>query len=212
MADEAISPFKSREQKIQERELKREAILSAALRLFSAKGFHSASLDELAAQIGIGKPTIYYYLGNKEQVLFECVSRCFEHIQRAINEARQAPGTGLDRLRTCLQLYGEICLSEYSFILRIADELLSPDTLRRWRILKRETDKAMRELVEEGIADGSVEPADSLIIIVTFFGALNGAGRWFASKSGQSAAKTVPQIVDVLIRGLGRRDLAADGK
>jgi hypothetical protein len=49
-------------------------VLRAAVQMFNEKGFHQTSLDDVAARLGISKPTIYHYLGNKDQVLLECVT------------------------------------------------------------------------------------------------------------------------------------------
>ena len=42
--------------------------------MFNERGFHATSLDEVAASLGVTKPVIYHYLGNKDQVLLECVT------------------------------------------------------------------------------------------------------------------------------------------
>src|SRR5215204_5592639 len=47
---------------------KREAILTAALRVFSQQGYERASVDEIAAEAGVAKPTIYNHFGTKEQL------------------------------------------------------------------------------------------------------------------------------------------------
>ena len=39
------------------------------------KGYHNTSLDDIAAALEVTKPTIYYYVKNKEQLLFECFVR-----------------------------------------------------------------------------------------------------------------------------------------
>ena len=48
---EDASPFKTKDERAQERERKREAVLLAAVRLFNARGFYAASLDDLATKI-----------------------------------------------------------------------------------------------------------------------------------------------------------------
>ena len=205
-ADGEPSPFKTRQERARERERKLDALVAAAVRLFNRKGFHAASLDDLAAQLGVGKPTIYHYLGNKEQVLFECLSRGLEDLRRAASDAHQTPGSGLDRLRVCLQFYGEVILGEYGrLIVRTGDELLSPDGVLQYRALKRNVDVAIRQLVKEGIADGSLEPGNATIITFTIVGALNWAARWHDPADGPDPGTTVAQIVDVLTRGVARR-------
>jgi TetR/AcrR family transcriptional regulator len=47
---------------------KTEAILEAALEVFSAHGFRGATLDQLAEAAGISKPNLLYYFASKEEV------------------------------------------------------------------------------------------------------------------------------------------------
>ncbi|KAJ8135823.1 hypothetical protein OY671_010964 [Metschnikowia pulcherrima] len=65
------SPFQTPEQRQADRAAKRDAVSRAAVRMFNEKGFHQTSLDDVAARLGISKPTIYHYLGNKDQVSSE---------------------------------------------------------------------------------------------------------------------------------------------
>jgi AcrR family transcriptional regulator len=52
----------------------RERILEVAKRLFAKHGYFSTTLDEIASQVGITKPAIYYYFDNKR----ELYNRLFE--------------------------------------------------------------------------------------------------------------------------------------
>ena len=73
-SDTAVtSPFRSAQSRSEERAVKRQALLTAAVQLFNERGFHATSLDDVAASVGVTKPVVYHYLGNKDQVLFECV-------------------------------------------------------------------------------------------------------------------------------------------
>ena len=46
----------------------REAIRTAAIKLFAAEGFAAASTREICAQAGVTKPVLYYHFGSKEQL------------------------------------------------------------------------------------------------------------------------------------------------
>ena len=88
------SPFRTATERLAERESKREAVLRAAVRMFNARGFHATSLDDVAASLGVSKPTIYHYLGAKDQVLFECVTRGIEQLRAAVDAAQAKPEIG----------------------------------------------------------------------------------------------------------------------
>jgi len=56
-------------------EARRDQILEAALHLFSRKGFAESSVDEIAAEAGLGKATLYLYFPSKEVLLRKLVDR-----------------------------------------------------------------------------------------------------------------------------------------
>ncbi len=59
-------------------------MLDAAVRVFSAEGYHSASMDEIAERAGISKPMVYAYLGTKEELFIACVHREGTRLMEAI--------------------------------------------------------------------------------------------------------------------------------
>lgn len=200
------SPFRTREEREAEREQKRDAVLRAAVRMFNAHGFHAASLDDVAASLGISKPTIYHYLGNKDQVLFECVTRGIDQLREAADAAQALPGTGLDRLRAFLRRYAEINMDDFGrCVIRTSDEVLAPESAVRFRALKREIDTAMQALLSEGVADGSIAPLDVRLTAYTLAGALNWPARWYRTDSSMSAEAVSAQMVDILVHGLAPR-------
>ena len=175
----------------------------AAVRTFNARGFQAASLDEVATALQISKPTIYHYLGNKEQVLLECVSRGIEMLQAAADAARLEAGNGMDRLANFLRRYAEINMDDFGrCVIRTGDEMLSPEGAQRFRALKGEIDWSMRQLLEAGIADGSITPVDTRIAAFTLAGALNWPARWHDQNGPMSAELTAASMVDLLIRGI----------
>ena len=200
------SPFRTPAERRLEREQKREAVLLAAVRMFNAQGFHATSLDDVAASLGVSKPTIYHYLGNKDQVLLECVTRGVEQLREAADAAHAMPGTGLDRLRSFLVRYAEINMSDFGrCVIRTADEALSPPSAARFRALKREIDKAMRGLIAEGVADRSIVAPDVRLTAFTLAGALNWPARWHQPEGEQSASEVAARMVEILTAGLAPR-------
>ena len=53
---------------LEEREMRKERILTGALEVFKSKGLEGATMDEIAQQSGFGKATLYYYFKSKEDV------------------------------------------------------------------------------------------------------------------------------------------------
>ncbi|NJK33082.1 MAG: helix-turn-helix transcriptional regulator [Deltaproteobacteria bacterium] len=54
---------------------KRAAILDVATRLFGEKGYRDTSMDEIAAEVGVAKGTLYLYFPQKLDLLFAATAR-----------------------------------------------------------------------------------------------------------------------------------------
>lgn len=200
------SPFRTPEQKDQDRHAKRQAVLRAAVQMFNERGFHATSLEDVAASLGITKPTIYHYLGNKEQVLLECMTIGLQQLLEAAGTVQGEPGKGIDRLRSFLRRYAEINMDDFGrCVIRTGDELLSAEGRRQLRDLKGQVDVAMRALIDEGIADGSIAARDTKLLAFTLSGALNWPARWHDAKGRLSARQLASDMVDILTDGFAPR-------
>lgn len=206
MPDEIVSPFRTRDERAYEREQKREAVLRVAVKQFNAKGFHAASLDEVATILKISKPTIYYYLGNKEKVLIECLIRGMELLRAAATDVEAQSGSGFDRLRAFLVRFAENSMEDFGrCVIRTNEDALSKDGARQFRALKAETNDFMQSLIEDGIADGSIAPTDAKLAAFALAGALNGPANWYDPKGPRPPAEIARDMVDFLTEGFRPR-------
>ncbi|QOC94673.1 TetR/AcrR family transcriptional regulator [Micromonospora craniellae] len=66
------------------RAVREQQMLDAAVRVFSRRGYHGASMDEIAEDAGISKPMVYAYLGTKEELFVACLHREGTRMMEAI--------------------------------------------------------------------------------------------------------------------------------
>ncbi|WP_199523806.1 TetR/AcrR family transcriptional regulator [Micromonospora craterilacus] len=66
------------------RAVREQQMLDAAVRVFSRRGYHGASMDEIAEEAGISKPMVYAYLGTKEELFVACLHREGTRMMEAI--------------------------------------------------------------------------------------------------------------------------------
>ncbi|MFC6018924.1 TetR/AcrR family transcriptional regulator [Plantactinospora solaniradicis] len=66
------------------RAVREQQMLDAAVKVFSRRGFHAASMDEIADEAGISKPMVYAYLGSKEELFTACLHREGTRLMEAI--------------------------------------------------------------------------------------------------------------------------------
>lgn len=197
------SPFSTPEDRQQSRVRKKDALLLAAARMFNERGFHATSLDDVAADLGVTKPTVYHYLGNKDQVLLSCVRKGLEQLCDAADHASGVTGDGFSKLKTFLTLYAEITMSDFGMCVnRTGEELLAEESAKEFRMLKSRVDMAMRSLIAEGVADGSVVCDDVKVAAFTIAGALNWPARWYKKDGSMTPHEIAEKMVSFLCKGL----------
>lgn len=197
------SPWPDRDARSDAREAKRAAVLASAVRLFNAKGFHATSLDDVAEDLKVTKPTIYHYFGNKDDILFECVRSGLAAILDQTAHVAAQGGSGAERLRAMATEYARVMTQDFGMcVTRTPDAALSEESRARFRTLKREIDQAVRRVVAEGMADGSLRQGDVRLVTFTLTGALNWIGRWYDPDGPMSAGEVARNTVDILMTGL----------
>ena len=199
------SPWRKARDRDHDREIKREAVLRIAAQIFNEKGFHATSLDEVAERLNVTKPTLYYYVKSKDEILAECVRTGLEMMQNAIARAGESGGTALDKLVAAMRQYAEIVTMDFGMcLIRVGEDPLPPESRNALRHLKAEIDHEFRHLIELGIADGSLRQVDPKLAAFTLAGALSWIGRWYRADGELTPEQIADQCIGVLLGGIAR--------
>lgn len=86
----------------------RQDMLSAALELFSEKGFHNVSMHEIAERAEFAIGTIYKFFRNKEDLYKALVLEQTDKFHNALMQAIETPGDEIEKLRKYVRAKGEI--------------------------------------------------------------------------------------------------------
>ena len=189
------------------REQKRMAVLREAARLFTQRGYDRTSLDDIASGLGVSKRTLYYYVKNKEDILSSCSDLAFKHLIANVEAMSDTRGqTALDRLRVFMRAYLKMVSTDYGVCMLAARSYpLSPSA--RGAVMKgiKDTDKTVRDLIREGIDEGSIAPCDPAITAAVIFGAFNWTMHWRPTDDDAWAEKAADQLLQPIVDGLRPR-------
>lgn len=197
------SPWPAPAGRAEQRERKRQAVLQTAARLFNERGFHATSLDDIAERLHVSKPTLYYYVKSKDDILLECVRTALALMQAGIAEVRQRGGRALDQLNACMRIYAGIVTEDFGqCVIRIGEDPLPPPLKTELRRLKAGIDREFRHLIEEGVAEGSLRRCDPKLAAFMLAGALSWIGRWYRPDGPLTAAQIADQGIALLLGGV----------
>lgn len=158
-------------------------ILRAAAAVFAEKSFGLASVRDIAARARISFPRIYYYLRNKEQLLFLISERAFAQLMNAAEEVTANTPDPEVRLRLLINGhlgYHMANIAEMKVLVREADSL-SGRYAAKVKRLKRDYSRLFRRTIEDlASARGkALDPESSRVLTSLLFGAMNWFYTWY---------------------------------
>lgn len=177
---------------------KRTAILRMAARMFATEGYAGTSLASIADRLNVTKPTLYYYIENKEDILNACVEEGLSAVEANIAQAREQGSTALERLKVFFRLHVDFNSSDFGALLVSARQDLS----RTYRRKLKAVDRAVIELLEQGVEDGSIKPCDTKMACFVLFGAFNSIPLWYREGGPASRDDVVAEYLRILFDGL----------
>jgi AcrR family transcriptional regulator len=201
-----VSPWPVRRARVHDRHVKREAVLRAAARAFNARGYYNTSIDEIAAALNVTKPTIYYYVANKEQLLLECILMGLERVLEPFRQPPRADLTARERFNEMIRHYAQTIASEYGWCMVRAEDLgLNPESIKHIKKLKSDIDHGIRRLLEDGVRDGSIKTDDVKMTAFALAGALNWIAHWYRENQSMTAGEIADAFVRIFNFGLTPR-------
>ena len=183
-------------------QLQRDRMLRAAARCFNQKGYSGTSLKDVANLLGLTDAALYYYVRNKEELVYQCYARAADVAADAMSRAEDQGETGLDQVRLYIRYHIELIVGE-SGPLAIMSEIPSLTPEHREEILRRSRthSKNFEALLERGIADGSIAPCDVRMTGNAIMGSINWIPKWFHGDD-QVAARILDEFPAILSAGL----------
>jgi TetR/AcrR family transcriptional regulator, cholesterol catabolism regulator len=190
--------------------LKRERIIDVAAELFYERGYENTSLDAVAERMGVTKPFIYAHFASKAELLAEICSRGIASALAALDGVLTMPGTPTERLAEVGQRFVAAVLTSQRHIAIFTREekhLLAED-FRRINDMRREFDRKLVGLLDEGVAPGEFHLHDTRMAALAIGGMVSWAYVWYRP-GGRLTLEEVSRELTALILGMaGVRDCA----
>lgn len=184
-------------------------ILTAARKLFSARGFQAVTIDEIAAEAGLAKATVYQYFPSKQDIYIAALRAGVDEMVKLI-QARMGAAVGAWAkteafVRTRLE-YLEQNREFFAIYHSEFGNLTHPATLNsEFQAIYRRQFEALLEVFQQGIASGEIAAVSPETLAITVYEATRGL--CLHNTLGWSTAsieEQVASLMQILSTGVAR--------
>jgi len=181
---------------------RREEIIVAAAKIFAAKGYLATTLDEIAREIGVSKPALYYHIKNKEEILREIIGRIMEPMEEVAKIGR-SDLPPRDRVELMIKDLVKFAVErkEITLIALEQSRILpkrSQDALRR---RQKEVEKVLQDSLKEGKNQGVFEIDDIKMASFAILAVSNWIYRWYQPGGTLTAKIIADHFIKLLENG-----------
>jgi TetR/AcrR family transcriptional regulator len=182
---------------------RRIEILKSAAAAFRRRGYHGASMGEIAQALHMTKGSLYYYFKNKEEILFFCHDYSLDVLLEMLERVDRAGGSPAQKLRALIESFVHHILDDLRGTAITLDfQALSAPLLRRVIAKRDHFDRGIRRLLQEGMDAGTFVPGDPKLVTFAILGAVNWIPRWF-DPTGPATSEEIGRVfAEYLVRGL----------
>jgi len=186
----------------EELDRRRHEIFEETVHLFINNGFRETSMREIAAAAGMGKSSLYDYFKTKDEILLWAMEDEIIDLTTAVQKIVSQPIPAVERLRQVMQKHLEYLVSSKEFYLKLSFEVqrLAIESQQHIQVKRHAYQDLIRELIDEGIQEGTFRPVKPLLVTRILITALTPTV--FTSRPTGTPHEMLEEAFDVIMKGI----------
>ena len=189
---------------------RRAQIMQASLACFARKGYHRTTMDDIVAESGLSKGTLYWYFKSKDDLFAAAIMSLLMDIGQEAFAALEQCTTASDKLRALAQAMVNFCKeAEGFFSLFLEFWASSPrreEAGQLWVSMLVQYKDLVVGIIEEGVRNGEFKPVDAEQLAWVMMAAYDGLAAYIMFIPDMDLERISQVFVETLLGGL-----AADG-
>jgi len=182
----------------------RDDILDAAAQVIRKKGFHAASMADIAKAVNLQKASLYHHVASKQEILLALLDRAIDMLIERIAPLATRSAPADEKLRGMIHAYLKLMAEnvDVASVLLFEHRSLDPKQHAR-HIPNRDRFEALwRDVLSEGVKSGVFHCPDPGLTVRALLGILNWTLTWYRPKGELSIEQIADQYVNLLYHGL----------
>lgn len=185
---------------------KHAEIFTAALHLFQAKGYHGASMQDLADAVGMQKASLYYYFRSKQELLVLVCERGLGAFTRELNEIVASDLSASEKLRRALECHlVALCGQLDLFTVFLHEQkFLGDQEKEKLRGEGEQHADLWAAILRQGIASGEFRSVNITVTALAILGMCNWLYEWYSPDGALQPREIAGMFSELVLKGLAQ--------
>jgi len=189
-----------------------DEIVVAAAKVFRTKGYHAATVRDIADEVGILKGSLYHHFESKEALLYLVVKEPIAQMYRTMGEIAAADAAATEKLRRAILAHLEAFDRHYPHLFVYLREREA--VKRRFReqigFSPKAYERLWQQILEEGVASGEFRrELDIRVASYGLLGMLNWSYKWYNPAGRLRVGEVAGEFTALALAGLAANGAAA---
>jgi len=184
--------------------MSRDAILDAAAQIFRQKGYHAASMQDIARAVNLQKASLYHHVSSKQEILLELLERALKVISSQVIAVGEQDLPPDEKLRQMMRCYLRLLAEQNDLAAVLLFEHRSLDRRSHARhVPSRDRFEALwRQVIEDGVASGMFVCPDPALAVRGLMGVMNWTITWYRPDGELGTDQIADQFAAIFLDGL----------
>ena len=187
--------------------MSRDAILDSAAQVIRLKGYHGASMADIAEAVQLQKASLYHYFSSKQEILLELLDTALDFIIEQMAFVMQQNIPYEEKLRLAVHTYLN-ALNKHGdlvSVLLLEHRSLDPEFHGKHIPKRDQFENMWRVLLSEGVAANEFKIADIPLTVRGLLGVMNWTITWYRSDGDLSIDEIADQFTDLFLFGFKQK-------
>jgi TetR/AcrR family transcriptional regulator, cholesterol catabolism regulator len=186
----------------------RDQILDSAAQIFCEKGYHGASMADIAQAVGLQKATLYHHFSSKQEILAELLDSALTLVTKNLAQVVKEDLPVEAKLRQAIRDYLQVICEKgnLSSVLIMEYRSLEKDLYQDHVRNRDRFEKMWRDLVQQGVDSGQFRSENVPMTIWALLGVMNWTINWYRPGGRLTSEDIADQFTGLFLEGIRSRN------
>jgi AcrR family transcriptional regulator len=182
-------------------------LLVAAVEAFAERGYHATTTRDIAGRAGMSPAALYIHYKTKEELLHRISRIGHEKAIDILRTASDGGGSAAERLTDAVRSFVRWHAAQHTTarVVQYELEALGADARAEIVALRRQTDAAVRGIIEDGVAAGEFDVPDVPGTTLAVLSLCVDVARWFNVNGPRTPDEVGTLYADLVLRMVGAK-------